>query len=76
MSESEKGRPPRLRFVPHLPDLITDEDYLQAEVKRVRLRITVTDEGIEILGDSMYAPILEKLLAEVGAEEIERMLCG
>lgn len=77
MSEGEEGRPPTpLRFVAHLPDLITDEDYLQPEVKRVRLRITVTDEGIEILGDSMYAPLLEKLLAEVGAEEIERMLCG
>jgi hypothetical protein len=76
MSEGEEARPTRLRFVAHLPDLITDEDYLQPEVKRVRLRITVTDEGIEILGDSMYAPILEKLLAEVGAEEIERMLCG
>ncbi|HEY0385897.1 MAG TPA: radical SAM-modified peptide, FtsH ternary system-associated, partial [Pyrinomonadaceae bacterium] len=67
---------PPLRFVAHLPDLITDDDYLQPEVKRVRLRITVTDEGIEILGDSMYAPLLEKLLAEAGAEEIERMLCG
>ncbi|HEX8772810.1 MAG TPA: radical SAM-modified peptide, FtsH ternary system-associated [Pyrinomonadaceae bacterium] len=76
MSEGEGGRSVRLRFVAHLPDLITDEDYLQAEVRRVRLRITVTDEGVEILGDSMYAPLLEKLLAEVGAEEIERMLCG
>lgn len=76
MSEGEEGRRARLRFVAHLPDLITDEDYLQPEVKRVRLRITVTDEGIEILGDSMYAPLLEKLLAQVGAEEIERMLCG
>jgi hypothetical protein len=77
MSESKDGaRPPLLRFVASLPDLITEEDYLQPEVKRVRLRITVTDEGVEILGDSMYAPLLEKLLAQVGAEEIERMLCG
>ncbi|HEY6190516.1 MAG TPA: radical SAM-modified peptide, FtsH ternary system-associated [Pyrinomonadaceae bacterium] len=77
MSErGDAGRPPLLRFVANLPDLITEEDYLQPEVKRVRLRITVTDEGIEILGDSMYAPLLERLLAQVGAEEIERMLCG
>jgi hypothetical protein len=67
---------PQLRFVERLPDLITDEDYMQPEVKRVRLRISVTDDGIEILGDSMYAALLEKLLAEAGAEEIERMLCG
>jgi hypothetical protein len=67
---------PQLRFVERLPDLITDEDYLQPEVKRVRLRISVTDDGIEILGDSMYAALLEKLLTQAGAEEIERMLCG
>ncbi|MDX6696085.1 MAG: hypothetical protein QOF02_3688 [Blastocatellia bacterium] len=67
---------PQLRFVERLPDLITDEDYMQPEVKRVRLRISVTDDGIEILGDSMYAVLLEKLLTEAGAEEIERMLCG
>lgn len=66
----------RLRFVAHLPDLITDEDYLEPEVKRVRLRISVTNDGIEILGDSMYAHLLEKLLGEAGASEIERMLCG
>ncbi|HEX8141242.1 MAG TPA: radical SAM-modified peptide, FtsH ternary system-associated [Pyrinomonadaceae bacterium] len=75
MSERGAERPP-LRFVAHLPDLITDEDYLQPEVKRVRLRIAVTEDGIEILGDSMYAPLLEKLLAQLGVEEIERMLCG
>jgi FtsH ternary system-associated peptide len=75
MRERDATRPP-LRFVAHLPDLITDEDYLEPEVKRVRLRITVTDDGIEILGDSMYAHLLEKLLAQAGAEEIERMLCG
>jgi hypothetical protein len=75
MKEKTVDRP-QLRFVAHLPDLITDEDYMQPEVKRVRLRISVTDDGIEILGDSMYAPLLEKLLSEAGAEEIERMLCG
>jgi hypothetical protein len=75
MSEKTSARP-QLRFVAHLPDLITDEDYMQPEVKRVRLRISITDDGLEILGDSMYAPLLEKLLAQAGAAEIERMLCG
>jgi hypothetical protein len=76
MSEKKADAGPRLRFVGHLPDLITDADYLEPERKRVRLRITVTDDGIEILADSMYAPLLEELLGRAGADEIERMLCG
>lgn len=74
----EKGADacPRLRFVEHLPDLITDTDYLEPEKRKVRLRLTITEEGIEIIGDSMYAPLLEELLARAGADEIERMLCG
>jgi hypothetical protein len=65
-----------MRFVPHLPDLITDADYLEPDRKRIRVRLAITPDGIEILADSMYAPLLEKLLADVGAKEIERMLCG
>lgn len=76
MSEGQNGGRPRLRFVDHLPDLITEEDYQTPERKRVRVRITVTDDGLEILGDSMYAALLEDLLARAGADEIERMLCG
>lgn len=75
MTESD-GRP-RTRFVAHLPDLITEEDYREpADRQKFRLRITRTEQGVEILGDSMYAPSLEELLASLGAEEIERMLCG
>lgn len=66
----------KLRFVSTLPDLITEADYLEPERKRIRLRLSITPEGIEILGDSMYAPLLEELLRNAGAEEIERMLCG
>jgi hypothetical protein len=76
MSDGNNEGGPRLRYVAHLPDLITDDDYLRPEVKKVRVRITLTDEGVEILGDSMYAGLLEKLLAQAGADEIERMLCG
>ena len=67
----------KTRFVSHLPDLIKEEDYLECtEEKKIRLRIEMTDEGVEILGDSMYAHLVEELLAQLGADEIERMLCG
>lgn len=68
---------PRTRFVAELPDLITPEDYQDAPgVKKMRIRITVSEAGVEILGDSMYAPELDALLARLGVAEIERMLCG
>ncbi|MET0649055.1 MAG: radical SAM-modified peptide, FtsH ternary system-associated [Pyrinomonadaceae bacterium] len=76
MSNGQHDGGPRHRFVDHLPDLITVEDYRTPEQKRVRVRITITDEGVEILGDSMYAALLEELLARTGAAEVERMLCG
>lgn len=74
---SDSTNRPRARFVANLPDLITEEDYAEpADRRKFRLRISQTEEGVEILGDSMYAALLEQLLASLGAEEIERMLCG
>jgi hypothetical protein len=68
---------PRTRFVAHLPDLITPEDYATpADKKKIRIRITCTDKGIEILGDSPHVPLLVDLLTQAGAAEIEMMLCG
>ena len=68
---------PLTRFVTHLPDLIREEDYLESsERQKFRVRIKITDEGVEILGDSMYAHLVEELLTQLGADEIERMLCG
>ncbi len=68
---------PTIRFTDHLPDLITPDDYETAHYhKTVRLRLRVTDEGVEILGDSPYAGLLEDLLAELDPEAIEMMLCG
>jgi FtsH ternary system-associated peptide len=65
------------RFVPHLPDLIHPEDYADdPEGRRVRLRIRITDEGVEVLGDALRPLALERLLEELGAEIIEQMLCG
>jgi hypothetical protein len=77
MTERTRIDRPHSRFVDHLPDLITEEDYRDPpDRKKVRIRITITTNGVEILGDSMYAPLLERLLGEAGADEIERMLCG
>lgn len=64
-------------FVPHLPDLIHPEDYADdPEGKRVRVRIEITEEGVQILGDAMRPLALEQLLERLGARVIERMLCG
>ena len=67
----------KTQFVDCLPDLITEEDY-QAELnhQKIRIRISPNGEDIEILGDSMYAKLIEDLLVDLGASEIERMLCG
>jgi FtsH ternary system-associated peptide len=65
------------RFVPDLPDLIHPEDYASdPEGRRVRLRVRITDDKVEILGDAMRPQVLEHLLEEMGAEVIEQMLCG
>lgn len=74
---SDTDQCPKPRYVTHLPDLMTAEDYQTAHMeKKVRLRITVTEQGIEILGDSAYPHLLEDLLARIGAEEMEVVLCG
>ena len=67
----------RPRFVAPLPDLITAQDYAAPPgVRKVRLRITLTGQGVEILADSPYPALLEDLLAQAGADEVERVLCG
>ncbi len=67
---------PRIKHVPYLPDLMKGEDYVSIERRRVRLRIRITDEGIEVLGDSAYPGILEDLLRDLDPAEIEMVLCG
>jgi hypothetical protein len=65
------------RFVPDLPDLIQPEDYASdPDGRRVRIRISVTEDRVEILGDAMRPQVLERLLEEMGAKIIEQMLCG
>ena len=68
---------PRIRLVSNLPDLMTAaDDPDPSGKKRVRVRMTYTDEGIEIIGDSLDESVLEELLIKMGAAEIEKMLCG
>lgn len=68
---------PKTTYVNHLPDLMTWDDYEAADrQKRVRFRLTVTDDGLEIIGDSPYPHLLEELLQALEPEVIEMMLCG
>ncbi len=66
-----------IKIVADLPDLMKPEDYKSCtEQKKIRLRISINENGVEILGDSLYIEPLEKLLAEGGATLLERSLCG
>lgn len=73
----DETAPLSVRYVSHIPDLMTWEDYEAAHEKKVvRFQLRVTDEGLEIIGDSPYPQALEALLAAMGVKEMEMMLCG
>ena len=66
-----------VQFVDHIPDLMTWDDYDVAHEKKVvRFQLRVTDEGLEIIGDSPYPGLLEELLAGIDPKQMEMMLCG
>jgi len=66
-----------IKIVAVLPDLMQADDYRDAaRVKKVRFRLTLNDDGLEILGDSLYVEPLERLLRLAGNHSIERSLCG
>ncbi len=68
---------PGIKYTDHIPDLMTWEDYEVAHRRKlVRIRLQVTEEGLEIIGDSPYPHLLEELLEALGPEAIEMMLCG
>ncbi len=68
---------PEYQFVPHLPDLILPEDYPNdPDGRRVRIRIRITGEGVEILGDAMRPRAIEQVLEELDPKVIQQMLCG
>lgn len=65
------------KFVPQLPDLITADEYADhPEGNLVRFQISVTDDGVTILGDAFRPEVLERLLASLGDGDIDQMLCG
>jgi hypothetical protein len=67
----------RYQFVDDLPDLIQPEEYAgDPDGRRVKLRLVVTDRGVEILGDAVRPEELERILLGLDPETIEHMLCG
>lgn len=68
---------PTHAYVESLPDLIDAEEYGdQPKGRLVRLRIAVTDSGVEVLGDAFRPVTLEAVLAALDPDMIEQMLCG
>jgi len=67
----------KYRFVEDLPDLIHPDEYAAHPAGRlVRIRISATEDGVEILGDAFRPEVLEEILSRLGPGEIEQMLCG
>lgn len=65
------------RFVEQLTDLIEPEEYAdQPDGALVRFRISIGDDGVEVLGDALRPVVLERILETLGADVIEQMLCG
>jgi hypothetical protein len=74
---AEKSGDAAIKIVAELPDLMRPEDYTDAATtKKVRFRLTLSDDGLEILGDSLYVESLEKLLRLADNHPLERSLCG
>jgi FtsH ternary system-associated peptide len=71
--------PARVRhaFVPSLPDLIDASEYAaHPDGGLIRLRISVTESGVELLGDGLRPDAIEAVLAALGGGTMEQMLCG
>lgn len=65
------------RFVDELPDLIDPAEYAgDPRGRRVRLRLRLDGDGLELLGDAPRPQELEALLEGLGPAAIERTLCG
>ena len=67
----------KAEFVSFLPDLIDPEDYeSDPEGRKIKLVLTLTEEGVQILGDSQRPKELEDLLKHLGFSSFQQMLCG
>jgi FtsH ternary system-associated peptide len=64
-------------FTESLPDLIDASEYSRyPDGALVRIRISVTDTGVEILGDGLRPEFIEQVLAAISVDPMEQMLCG
>jgi len=67
----------RHRYVQDLPDLIDASEYAaHPDGGLVRLRIRVTDTGVEIVGDAFRPELVEAILERSGLTDVDQMLCG
>lgn len=67
----------RHEYVDHLPDLIQPDEYAgDPQGRRVKIRVRVTERGVEILGDAVRPDEIERILLDLDPETIEQMLCG
>ncbi|MGW5128906.1 radical SAM-modified peptide, FtsH ternary system-associated [Streptomyces sp. NPDC004069] len=75
---SDHGSPGvRYRLVPELPDLIEADEYgAYPQGRLVRVRVTWSADGVEVLADAFRPDQMEALLEALGPEEIEQMMCG
>lgn len=68
---------PGYAYVESLPDLIDAGEYVgQPQGRLVRVRIAVTESGVEVLGDALRPDAVEAVLAALDPDMIEQMLCG
>lgn len=64
-------------YTTDIPDLMAWDDYDKChQSKPVRFRLVLTDDGLEIIGDSPYPNLLEELVKKLDAKTIEARLCG
>lgn len=64
-------------FTESLPDLIDPGEYDKyPDGTLVRVRISVSANGIEILGDGLRPELVEEVLRALGGGPMEQMLCG
>ncbi|GAA1392562.1 hypothetical protein GCM10009639_24430 [Kitasatospora putterlickiae] len=75
--QASAGQQPDAVFVTDVPDLIQPEEYQDHPAGRlVRLRITVGEGGVEILGDALRPRAVEEALRWLEEGPWEQMLCG
>lgn len=69
-------------FTESLPDLIDAHEYDQyPDGTLVRIRISISENGVEILGDGIRPELVEQVLTAItdgigGRVLMEQMLCG